>query len=106
MGSFFTTVPYFLIVIAVLAFGFSAFTLSIALAGNGWRNWYHNSTILQPLGSILLMLGYIFVAFIQITHTQIELILAILELGLILFTALGAFFIFRAVWLRTQKENK
>ncbi len=105
MGNFFTIAPYFTLILAVLAIGFSALALS-RVSSKGWKNWYHNASLLQPLGSILLMVGYIFLALIQITHTTIELILAILVLGGILFVFLGAFFIFRTYWIRPRKEDK
>jgi len=105
MGNFFTIAPYFTLILGLLAIGFSALALRRA-SSKGWKNWYHDAAFLQSIGSILLMLGYIFLALIQITHTTIELILAILVLGGILFVFLGTFFIFRANWIRPKKESK
>lgn len=105
MRNFFTIVIYFLLPLSVLSLGFSALTLR-RVSSKGWKNWFHDTAFLQPLGSILMAIGYICYMLIQITHTTVETWLAVLVLGFVLFQFLGAFFIFRVYWIRPKKENK
>jgi len=105
LRNFFTIAPYFTLILGVLAIGLLAFAL-IRVSSKEWTNWYHNASLLQLLGLILLMVGYIIAALIQITHTTMEPILAILDLGFLLFILLGGFFIFRVYWIRPRKEDK
>ena len=105
MGYFLAIAPYFTLILSVLAISVFAFALT-RTSPKDWENWYHNVSLLQFLGFILFLVGSVIAALVQITHTTMEPILAILDLVSILFIFLGGFFIFRAYWIRTQKENK
>ncbi len=105
MGYFLAIAPYFTLIVGVLTMSLFAFVLT-RTSSKDWENWYHNASLLQFLGFILFLVGSIIAALVQITHTAMEPISAMLDFVSVLFTFSGCFFIFRAYWIRPKKEGK